>query len=591
MQLSRYLKSIFISLREVKEPVSLQPLLWSLRVITIMVLALFLVQYVHVAVERIAYPFELEWNEGDIAVAAIRVAQGKPLYPDPEQGYVPYFYPPLYQILCGLLFKIFGASLTIGRAVSFIASLGMILVLALTIWNWTRDYYAATVAGLFYIACYRVSGYWTDLMRVDSFAWLLSFTTICLLLNKNKPSAFRLIVAGILVVATAFAKQNAIIPIIPAALFLLIHHHRRSGIFFVIAAVLIVNLVWIYVNYKNPWFLKYYYQIPSRHVVFWKLLKERLPQQLYPYITLPAIFAGCWLVISALFPKRQSPLTLLWFLLILIASIVAGLSGYLKIGGFVNNFFPIIAAMSLIIGLGFHFFWQLFTGNQHSKIVYILFWAILIGAVSYGVFGSHKAEAQDSNLPLLIVAFLIIIGLAIYFFVYMLPRQQLFMPALIVHIALLIFMVYTVKPLLYNHKDILPYPGSKERGHELIEKIRNLPGKVYIPHHNYYAYLAGKDIFYSVDAVRDLNWAGIGTPKALRDALSRAVFDWIILDIDLAYEWIPADLTPHIRQNYVPRGNVINYRHFLELEPRTGCTMKPRFLWQSRKATQPAGGF
>ncbi len=498
--------------------------LFIIRILTVLLLALFLINYIRVAIPRIKYPFELEWNEGDIAVASIRVSEGKPIYPPPEEGYVPYFYPPLFPMICGMLFKLFGASLSIGRILSFVASLGLAVVLGITVYQWTRNTFAGIFSGLFYISCYKVSGFWTDLMRIDSFAWFLSFACVMLIFTKDKPSPLRLVIAAIAGVGAALCKQNAALPIIPAALFLFIYHHKRSRFyFFMVAALIAINFFWFYTHGANSWFFKYYYQIPSKHHVFWNFLTERLPGQLYGYITLPLIFVGVWFVISLPFFKKQNPLTTLWFLLISAAATVGGILAYLKIGGFVNNFIPLLAALALLMGMAVHFFWTF--------------------------------------LP---------------------SKRFFFVPRLIVHLGILILLVAILPRYTFHDREVFPHPGSTERGYELINIIHDLPGKVYVPHHNYYAYWAGKGMFYSVDAVRDLNWAGVATPEKLKNALKKAEYDWLVLDIDINYEWIPGDALSLIKRNYVSKGRVIQYRHFLEVQPITGCTMKPRFLWKAR---------
>ncbi|MCD6386100.1 glycosyltransferase family 39 protein [Candidatus Sumerlaeota bacterium] len=531
------------------------PLLIALRILAVLLLFLLLIQYVWVSVHRISYPFELEWNEGDMAIGAIRVLEGKPLYPPPEKGYACYSYPPLYYMVCGLLFKIFGVSLSIGRAVSFAASLGLVIVLVLIVYNWTKDILAGALAGLFYIACYRVSGFWIDLMRLDSLAWFLSFSCILLLFNKNKPSSVKLIIAGILATAAAFTKQNAVFPIILASLFLLIYHHRRAGVFFLTGAILTVNIFWVLAHKGNTWIVKYYLLMPRRHPMFWKNLKNVFPEQFIPYLWIPLIFLGVWLIFSAFFPRRQKPITTLWFLLLTISSFIGGLLPYLKIGGYINNFIPLLAVVSLLMGIGFHFFWSFLPPGRLLIPKLIVHFALLVLLVftlpgPQFLYGDKKVS--------------------------LLPRWRIFSkvrnrPSL---------------QLIYRDKEVLPYPGSRERGKELIKRLRNLPGKVYVPHHNYYAYLAGKGYYYSIDTVRDIAWGGVSTPQPLRNALQHQEFDWIVLDMDLRYEWVPGDVRSLIQRNYIKKGRVIQERHFLELSPVTGCTnMKPRFLWQSRKST------
>ena len=587
----------------------------ALRVLAIALPALMLIQFVLVSIERVKYPFELEWNEGDIAIAAIRVMESKPLYPPPDQGYVPYFYPPLYQMLCGFLFSIFGVSLTIGRAVSLLSSLGLSAAIGIIVYNWTRNAYAAFLAGLFYIATYKISGYWLDLMRIDAFGWFLSFACVMLIFTPKKPSHLQLIIAGFLAVGAAFSKQNVTLPIIAAGVFLFLYHFRRAGSFFLIGAVLTVNIFWFYTTQtENTWLVKYYYQIASHHTVFWEYLadKNRFVGQFLVFVKLPLYFIGGWLAVALTaslaavvvavvrtFKNTSSPRPKIVIIFAIIALIGLSVAGYLVFKKSIPPRFPAEAIpyarlifvmleawmVLTVIWLLAGWYHAIPTGLKHFDPQIPLWFLLLTVAATFGgVMGYLKIGGFVNNFIPMLATMALLIGVAFHYLWNLISSRNWFFTRFLIHAGLLVFLVFTIPTFLYREADILPFPNSTQRGEELIEKIRGLEGRIYMPHHNYYAYLANKDVFYSVDAVRDLNWAGVPSPQPLRDALQNAEFDWLILDIDpLNYEWIPQDVRIFIQRNYVKEGNVIDYVHFREMEPVTGCAMKPRFLWRSHK--------
>jgi len=498
----------------------LQILSILLRYATLVILGIFAIKVIYVMALRLSYPFELEWNEGGVAMVAWRFSKGLPLYPPPEQGFVPFLYPPLYQMICGLFFKITGPTLTVGRWVSFISTFILATMLFLIVRHWTGRWEGGAFAGLFYLATYKVGGYWFDLMRVDSFTWMLCFLVVALVMVSERTSPYRMLPAAFLAAAAFFAKQTTsfvIAAIVPCVVF---YNWRRGRIFLFLAPVVLVNIIYFFINAGNTWFLKHCFLLPSRHVVFWQNLKTMLPNQLLKYIYIPMGLAGLWFLVGSWFPRlHRRHLTPLWFLLLAASATAAGLSGYLKIGGYVNNFFPILAALSILCGLSANMLWRI------------------------------------TERPI---------------------------PQLLFHIVVLVATILALKPLDFDKKRILPYPTSIERGRELMEKLRSLDGDYYIPHHNFYTVMAGGEPFYNVDAVRDMNWAGFPTPRRLVDALRRKKFRYIILDMDIRYEWLPEEVRRIIKRNYVFVGPVVRYRHFRELEPVTGCPMKPQFLWRAK---------
>ncbi len=476
----------------------------------------FLVLYCYCAVQHITYPFELEWLEGDVAVYSIRILDGEPLYPDPEQGYVPYLYPPFYQYVMAGLFGIFGVELGVGRALSFLASLGTAIFIFLIVYNWTRSKPAGLLAGLFYFAFYKVAGFWYDLVRVDSMAWFLAIATVYLLCKKDRKT-WQIALGGVLSILALLTKQSTAVILVGAILFLLITDLSRARLFVLIFVIVLVNSFWLLSHGENSWFAKYYYLIPLKLPVFWKEQGSRLWPELFKNIFLLLVLATGWVTGSVIMKRYR--VQLVWLGMFALST-VAALLPFVNIGGYVNNFIPLLCFLSVIIGFSFNMLINL------TKT----FWK----------------QA----------------GIVICF---------------------LIFMLFALKPLGYKLESVLPHPGGKNRGKQLLELVKGTPGSFYFLHHNYYGYKAGKGIFYSVDAIRDLKWAGYPTPQRLKQAITRKQFDYIVLDIPLHAEWVPGDVKSLLQRYYRLKGPIINYDHFRELEPITGCLMKPRYLWVPRE--------
>ena len=102
--------------------------------------------YVVTVVQRISYPYELQFFEGSTAEVSGRVVDGLPLYGPPTIDFTPWPYPPLYFLVTGELAKLTGLSLPTLRAVSFAASLVSFLLLALIVRRVTGSAAAGMVA-------------------------------------------------------------------------------------------------------------------------------------------------------------------------------------------------------------------------------------------------------------------------------------------------------------------------------------------------------------------------------------------------------------------------------------------------------------
>ena len=55
--------------------------------------------FVYTSMNRIFYPFDLEWMEGGMLLHGLRVMEGKNLYVEPTSEFIPFIYPPLYSWL------------------------------------------------------------------------------------------------------------------------------------------------------------------------------------------------------------------------------------------------------------------------------------------------------------------------------------------------------------------------------------------------------------------------------------------------------------------------------------------------------------
>ncbi len=185
----------------------------------LLLVALPAAEFFWISLNRMAHPFELEWMEGEMALASMRwVEEGsvQALYPPfGETDFVPHLYPPLYPMAVGTLWQWFGTGegaipLWWGRAVSLLAVLAVLGAVALIVREGTRSWVAGFAGACAYLAFYRMSGYWYDLYRVDSAANALAMWSVYFAVRRG--SGFGLLmVSFVLALAAGFAKQTALL--------------------------------------------------------------------------------------------------------------------------------------------------------------------------------------------------------------------------------------------------------------------------------------------------------------------------------------------------------------------------------------------
>jgi ABC-type amino acid transport substrate-binding protein len=141
------------------------------------------------------------------------------------------------------------------------------------------------------------------------------------------------------------------------------------------------------------------------------------------------------------------------------------------------------------------------------------------------------------------------------------------------------------KPLEIRERDRLweHLPRDEQGGRRVIQAIRDLPGRVWVMHHNYYAWLAGREPGLSIDSARDRTIGGQPIAPAALRMLERGEFDYVVLDnLDLGADWLDDPIRQAIRRHYDFAENWEAKFGFQALRPVDQTAMKPRALWKRR---------
>lgn len=491
--------------------------------------AAYLIIYIITALNRIFYPYEIEWMEGGMLVETMRIIKHLPLYTKPSIYYEPYCYTPLYFYISAFFSLIFGHGFYTLRLVSFIASLANFYLIYLIVKkyllnnndnnnnNITANIFGLIAAGLF-AAMYKISGAWYDVGRVDSL--FLSFILGGIYLLTYAENTKNYIFSGLLFAAAFLTKQTGLLFAFFIIIFVIIINLKLNRIKFALVFILsflitsiIASIYFIYIS-SNFWYYFYIFKIHSCNPLvkdiitsFWtKDIFELCPISLIITIITPVIL---------LFIKKYS-LALL-SLSVIIGSFTVSWLGRIHFGGYLNAIIPACMAMAIYTAIG--------------------------GGLLFSYFSKKKF-------------YLIIISLQILIF-----------------IQFLLF--------YYNPRKYIPTKNDKENAAKFIDFLKSIDGEIIIPAHAYYPLMAGKSNTYAQTFASGLFTTDLEDIKQpVIDELSRALtekrFAAIIIDtppfLDL-FKNLNA-----FKNNYTGPEK-INYIFY----PPTGFKTRPAFLYYLKK--------
>jgi 4-amino-4-deoxy-L-arabinose transferase-like glycosyltransferase len=455
------------------------------------------VAYLVVVLQRIGYPYELTYFEGSTVEVAGRVAAGQPLYGPPTTEYTPWPYPPLYFWLTGALAKVTGVDLPTMRVVSVVASLAVLLLLALIVRRAGGSTVAGIVAAGLYAATYRVSGAFADTARVDSLflALLLAAVFVGMRVRTWRGG----VGLGAVLLLAFLTKQNALLVAAPMLLWLLVRR-RSVGVaataalgLGVVASTLVGNLL------TDGWYARYVVeQLPTQSWSLrwlWAFWYEDL---LVPFAVSAVVVAVAFVVVRRIRtssgPTRaeRHPEVYGYLAACAVGMLAASWVARLHEGGYANVAMPAQAAAAGALGLLLARWLR--SGSMTTTVAWVVagLLAVQVVAMSFAQVG-------------------------------VVPSQQ-----------------------------------DRDAGDQFIATLRDLPGTVLVPTHPYYLRLAGRPTHASAIAIYDLSHAKNG-PEQLAgvlpwnlDGVSAVVLD-NATDVGLFGEALTQDFTL-VTSTVVPAG-------------------------------------
>ena len=519
-------------------------LLWCSQALVYGLLAVFAGLFVFCAVQRVLYPFEVEWLEGEMICHALQVLQGLPIFGPPSSEFIAELYPPVYYYVIAAFFKLAGSvSFPLLRLVSVFSLAGILAFLYLIIRkeNGSRAT-ALLVAGLF-ISCYEIHGAWYDVGRVDMVFFLFIISGLYALAYSRHRYAGIIAGAALLTLA-CYTKQSAVFYLPFAALYLFLLNKKEAIFFTVITALFVLGSFFGLNAFSDGWFATYAFYNPIRYN---ELLNKPIEQ--IPFKMLFEFRDRIWPEI------RYEICNKLPVFFTLTAGYLAHRILTLKKSSRVSIWE--ITALSAIIS---YFSIRPHLGSEKNDFMYLTLWGcMLLGLMLTRLGKLYKDDARQS-----------------------------------IKTALYLLLAGQLALQLYNPQKLVPAPGSEEKGREIISIISRMPGPVFLPYHSYYGIMAGKEKIMNGGAY--WAWQILSKepyrPVDLIEKIRRKYFVAIIVD-DRAYMTAKGDrvfldnlkifmtsgdeVANVIQQHYQPGGR-LPYANAEEFLDTTGLYTRPELI-------------
>lgn len=319
------------------------------RLLALALVAVHVAAFVFAVSRRIGHPFELEWLEGAALEHSRRVARGEPLYVEPSMRFVPSIYTPLYFQLGGLLLRTGLDGFAPLRAISLLASLGCLALIARWIFAETRSPFATALGAGLFVALHRAGGTFLDVARIDMvfvFFGLAGFAVV-----RAGPTPARAAASAVLLTLCYLTKQTAIAFVPAMFLHLLVAAPRSAGVFAVVAAALLGGSTLALDRAHDGWYVFYVHGLLVAQPIDFKYLVRFWSRDVLGTCGIAFVVGAAWLY--GRFAEREADWKRATLPLAFGGSFAAAAwISRLHVGGYDNVLIPLFAATSVLFGLG-----------------------------------------------------------------------------------------------------------------------------------------------------------------------------------------------------------------------------------------------
>lgn len=348
-----------------------------LGIITLIIISLYFIVLVFTTIiQRINYPYALEWMEGGSLIQVQRIQNSDPMYTKPTLDYVPYIYTPFYFLLSALFSALFGIQFFSLRLVSFLSSLGTGIIILLLVHRVEKKWWVKYLGLGIYMSIFKLTGFWFDIARVDSLSVFLLFLGFLLQQNQNSISQ---ILSGCIFTLAIYTKQTILIPIAFIFLYLFIFN-KQDFVKRITPCVLSSIAIFIILEMRSDnWFSFLILKQTAQHSL--NIFERIIPASFTVLIpVLPLLLPSTLFFLFQLNKNNvhSQPHYVNQIFFFLVGLYTYSLISTINPGSYHNVLLPFYAGLSLTSTLGVALVYHYSSQNKIYSLLQIIFTAILV---------------------------------------------------------------------------------------------------------------------------------------------------------------------------------------------------------------------
>ena len=328
-----------------QEAANFSPATRWLRLLALLTTASFALLFLYAAGQRLVFPHEIRWMEGGILDQVLHIRTGEPLYAEPSWQFATYIYTPLYYYLSTAVSYVTGPTFVSIRIVSLLSSVAVAALVGAIVRRETGSAHSAWVAGLFYLAAWKATGFFMDTGRFDTF--FLALVLGCLYCARYYESTGGQIVAAVLGALALMTKQTAVIACVPVVIYLFFTRSDNGRFVLPVAGTLLgaAGLAYLYLS-SAGWFAYYVFELPGAHRYQWEKFPDIAGNDFlltYPFVI--ALGAAAFWLSRQETQHRQAFIPVIFLTLL-----AAALLPYMHTGSAANVLMPLQGGSALLLG-------------------------------------------------------------------------------------------------------------------------------------------------------------------------------------------------------------------------------------------------
>jgi hypothetical protein len=309
---------------------------------------------------------EISYNEGWNVYNAVAAAHHLPLYGH-KYGWTPVNYPALSFYVVAWLHQIGPSYLIAGRMLSLGSLAVSCLLVGLVVWQLGRDYRSALFSCLFCLAVFCIAA--NEYVGADEPQMFAQVFCLCgfLVYISGPPRFSRLALTALLFVLGGNIKQNPVEFPLAVLVDLAFVGRKRLLQYVSLSAALLWSSIYLNRIVGGPFFVSNI--LSPRLYLFKKAILQFMEHGFGPVplaMTAALVWSGAALFGRNFGGKKDNGARVLAILFL--ASLLVGSVSGGGIGVWLNSYFDIYLALSMIVGLLMHQVWRGQIGNGHAWV-------------------------------------------------------------------------------------------------------------------------------------------------------------------------------------------------------------------------------